>query len=587
MGLPYNKKRYHIKPIALLYGLCCCPLFFWAQAPIRDSVSMAIEKKATAFAAETNFKKAQVFFFKKKWDSVLVYAMQQLSTGKVPELVPYSYYLRAIGFKRKKLLQEAKSTFANIPSSFPFYYSVIINLYEIELELGNFTQARYYFEQVEKMPNSGVYDFKKSAFYHNVGLYYLHQGRFDTAANYLFKSLGLQEAEKDTLGLIASYMDIGNLYYEQFKDGEAIPYFEKAYRLAKQSTSFELKKTAAENMAVVEENRKNLPASLAYRKEYEAWKDSLNDQHKVWALAELEKEFAVQQKQKEVNVLATQNKLKIAERNGFIYTSALLVALLATGIYFYRQKVKQNTIIAAQKKELNELNAAKDRLFSIVSHDLRSSVQAVKSSTAQLLENLNNNNVTELRKLLNENSAIANSTYHLLDNLLHWALLQTQQSYFKQEALRLHYIVEHTAFNYKPLMLGKNLQFHNRVSDALLVLVDEASLKIVLRNVLDNAIKFSQQDGSIAVYDRPGPAGFCQLIIADNGKGMSDAMRQALLQPAQPLNKQNLPQLEGTGLGLQLCQSLIQKNGGTFTIESKEHSGTQIIITLPITDNHG
>lgn len=560
---------------------------FGQLRPVRDSFSTDIERKADAFGKEVFFKKAQVFFFKKNWDSTLFYSMKQLSLGKVPTLASYAHYLRGLSFKHKKLFNEAKSEFGLVPDSFRFHHSVVIHLYEIALEQEDFITARRYFQIIDQLPDNGVYDFKKGAFYHNAGLYYLHQGKFDTSATYLFKSLKMQEAEKDTLGFIASYMDIGNLYYEQFKDNEAIPYFEKAYQLAKQSSSFELKKTTAENMAVVEENRKNFTASLTYRKEFEAWKDSLNDQNKVWALAEQEKEFAVQQKQQEVDVLEARNKLKIAERNGFIFASVLLVALLITGIYFYRQKVKHNRIIAAQKKELDELNAAKDRLFSVVSHDLRSSVNALKTSNAKLAESIANNNTAELVKLLGHNSAIANSTYHLLDNLLHWALLQTQQSFFHQESLRLYRVVEHTAFNYKPLMLEKNIQFENKVADTDTVFADQESLKIVLRNLLDNAIKFSRTDGHISVYTRPSTDGFCQLVVEDNGQGMPEATSQALVKATVLQAKSSDGALVGTGLGLQLCKSLVQKNGGTFNIESEEGKGTKIIIALPKNQHHG
>src|SRR5690606_8510603 len=102
-----------------------------------------------------------------------------------------------------------------------------------------------------------------------------------------------------------------------------------------------------------------------------AWQDSLNDQNKVWAIADLEKKFAVKQKQKEVDVLAAENKAKIAERNGFLISSVLLFIMFGAGVYFYRQKIRNNKIILAQKNQLDELNATKDKLFSIVSHDLR------------------------------------------------------------------------------------------------------------------------------------------------------------------------------------------------------------------------
>ena len=340
-------------------------------------------------------------------------------------------------------------------------------------------------------------------------------------------------------------------------------------------------------MAVVEENRKNFPLALTYRKEYEAWKDSLNDQNKVWAIADLEKKFAVQQKQKEVDVLAVENKVKRAERNGFLISSVLLFMLLGTGFYFYRQKVRSSKIILTQKNELDALNATKDKLFSIVSHDLRSSVNALKTSNSKLMENLERKNYTELDVLLHKNSSIASGAYNLLDNLLNWALLQTQQSYFYQESLHLASIVQHAEYNYKSLMLNKNIEFKSNVSALDYVFADLDSLKIIIRNFLDNAIKFTPENGTISIYTRPSSEEFCYLVIEDTGLGMNETTRKELLKETILLSKKQNDDIIGTGLGMQLCKSLIRKNEGKLDIESKENVGTRIIIALPKFKDYG
>jgi signal transduction histidine kinase len=425
----------------------------------------------------------------------------------------------------------------------------------------------------------GHYDFSISAIYHNLGLCLFHLEEYQKAEAYLYKAYRLQEKEQDTLKLISSSMDIANLYYEQYKDAQAIPYFTRAYQLSKKTKDFELKQNAALNMAIMEENRKNLIASLAYRKEYESWKDSLTNQNKIWALAELEKKFAVRQKQKEVDVLEAENKIKIAERNGLIISSLALFSLLLMGLYFFRQKIKSNAIILRQKSELDELNQAKDKLFSIVSHDLRSSVYALKNSNSRLLENLESKNFSELDKLLEHNHAIAGSTYNMLDNLLHWALLQTKQSYFRQETVKLFFIVEQVAFNYKAIMFEKGIDFEMEVQKDTTIYADPESLKIILRNLLDNAIKYCGSGDKIAVTASDTVTNTCRISIKDTGKGMSEEKRLELLEATVPLSR-NQGDNTGTGLGFQLCRSLTLKNGGNLDIISRENDGTEIILTF-------
>lgn len=572
----------------VVFILIFFPFALFSQSKINSKLlSSEIKKKEREFNKEINFKKAQLFFLEENWDSTLVYSMKQLNRIEVKELNDYCHYFRAISFTEKKLLDEAKREFHMISSNFLFYYKVKFSLGEIALQQNEFKNALKYFEQIQNLSISDAYDFDKSSVLHNIGLCYLYINELDKAEEYLFKSASLQERQKDTLLLIGSYIDIANLYYTQYKDIQAIPYFEKAYKLSKKVKSFDLKKTAAKNMAAVEENRKNFQLALVYRKEYETWKDSLNDQNKVWAIADLEKKFAVKQKQKEVDVLAAENKVKVAERNGFIISSALLLVLFGTGVYFYRQKIRNNKIILAQKNELDELNATKDKLFSIVSHDLRSSVNALKTSNGKLMENLESKNFTELDVLLHNNSTIANGAYNLLDNLLNWALLQTKQAYFYQESLHLATIVQHVEYNYKPLMLNANINFKSDVSKSDYVFADMDSLKIIIRNMLDNAIKFSKENGTISIYSRASSEEFCYLVIEDTGLGMNETTRQELLKETLLLSKKKNDDIIGTGLGMQLCKSLIRKNGGKLEIESEENVGTKMIIILPKFKNHG
>ncbi|OXB07695.1 ATP-binding protein [Flavobacterium pectinovorum] len=575
--------------LLLFFSLLFNSFFIFSQENIHENNLFRNEIKATVirFKEEVNFNKAASSFLEKNWDSTLVYSMRQIALTKNIKLLDYCHYFRGISFKEKKLINESKNEFGKVSIAFQFNYKVKNNLGEIALEQKDFKKALFYFQQIEKLSDKDSYDIINSIVLHNIGLCYLHLKKIDKAEIYLFKSSKLQEIEKDTLLLIGSYIDLANLYYEQYKDNQAIPYFEKAYHLSKKVKSFELKRVATLNMAAVEENRKNFPLALVYRKEYETWKDSLNDQNKVWAVAQVEKKFAVKQKQKEVDVLAAENKAKIAERNGFLISSVLLLILFGTGVYFYRQKIRNNRIILAQKNELDELNATKDKLFSIVSHDLRSSVNALKTSNGKLMENLENKNFTELDVLLHNNSTIANGAYNLLDNLLNWALLQTKQAYFYQESLHLATIVQHVEYNYKPLMLNANLNFKSDVSKTDYVFADMDSLKIIIRNMLDNAIKFSKENGTISIYSRPSSEEFCYLVIEDTGLGMNETTRQELLKETLLLSKKKNDDIIGTGLGMQLCKSLIRKNGGKLEIESEENVGTKMIIILPKFKNHG
>jgi signal transduction histidine kinase len=552
-----------------------------------DVFIKTLEKKAKEFSNEYSFGKAQSFFIKKNWDSTLVNSMKYLHSSKNKELADYCHYFRGSSFREKKLFKEAIKELNLVSKNFKFYNLINKDLGENHLELKEYKKAIHYFKEVEKIPISNLHGHKSSIIYQNLGICYLLLNQFSKAEAYLFKSLKIQEIENDTISIFGIYNDIANLFYVQYKDAQAIPYFEKAYTLSKTIKDFDKKRQASKNMSVVEENRGNYKQALVYRKESEQWKDSLNNQNKVWALADYEKKYAVAQKQKQISVLKVENKLKDTQRNTMFFSTLGLLLLLVGGVYVYAQKVKNAKIIFTQKEKLDELNATKDQLFSIVSHDLRSSVNALKTSNTKLTTSLETKNYSELDQLLHQNSAIANGAYSLLDNLLHWALLQTKQLYFSKDSVHLYSIVQQIEYNYKPLLLDKSIAFENAVSKNSFIFVDLDSLKIVLRNLLDNAIKFSPENSKISFYTVDTNTNFGQLVIQDSGLGMNQNTINELLEDNELLAKKSNSEIIGTGLGMQLCKQMIKKNGGTLAIESELNKGTKMILSFPKTEQNG
>jgi signal transduction histidine kinase len=117
--------------------------------------------------------------------------------------------------------------------------------------------------------------------------------------------------------------------------------------------------------------------------------------------------------------------------------------------------------------------------------------------------------------------------------------------------------------------------------------VDLDSLKIVLRNLLDNAIKFSKENGRINFYTQKNNPEFCQLVLEDTGLGMDEKTIKEILKDDELLAKKSDTETIGTGLGMQLCKQMVKKNGGTIRIESELHKGTKMILTFPKTEQNG
>lgn len=571
-----------LKLLLILLCLAIPSTSFSREKNINFIIANAFQKKTAQFKNETHFIKMAFFFNKKKWDSTLIYSTKQLANSKIPELANYCHYARGIIFLKKQLYKKSKSELLSINKDFDLMHLKKLALAQASLELLEFKQALIYFKEVEKLPETTKRDILQEL-NNGIGINYIFLKEFENAAYYFKKNIAIDEKERNYNSLNTSYTNLANCYYEENKNDLAFKYFQKAYYLSKKINDYETKSLSSFNMAVIEEDRGNFKKALTYRKESENWKDSLNNQNKIWAVADFEKKFAVAQKQKQIKVLEVENQLKKSQRNGLFYSAVLLLGFLTAGAFLYAQKVKNAKIILLQKNKLDELNATKDQLFSIVSHDLRSSVNALKNSNTKLTTTLETKNYNELNSLLQSNSAIANGAYSLLDNLLHWAMLQTKQLYFHKESVHLHSIVQQIEYNYKPLLLDKSITFENTVSKNSFIFVDLDSLKIVLRNLLDNAIKFSNENGRISFYTVATETSFCQLVIEDTGLGMSQNTINELLKDGELLAKKNNSEIIGTGLGLQLCRQMIKKNGGQLAIESELNKGTKMILSFPKT----
>jgi signal transduction histidine kinase len=576
---------YKIKSLVILIFALAPLLIFSQEKSVEKIINDEMIKKGDEFKHEFNFIKSQFFFNKKNWDSTLVYSMKQLSlsSSKNKELADYCHYFRGYSFLSKGLYNEAKKELLLVSNTFAFNYLKYISLANASLELKEFEKAIHYYKEADKLyqTTNQIYDISKV--YEGLGKSYIFINKFNIAEKYLFKSLTIKNKEKDKVGLFHINNNIANLYYQQYKDKLAIIFFKKAYLISQKTSDLSAKTLASENMAIVEENSGNYKKALIYRKESEQWKDSLNDQNKVWAVADFEKKYAVAQKQKKIKVLEIENKLKATQRNSLFYSLIGLLLLLVIGVYFYAQKMKNEKTILLQKNKLDELNTTKDQLFSIVSHDLRSSVNALKTSNTKLMRSLENKNYNALDQLLHNNSSIANGAYNLLDNLLHWALLQTKQLYFHKESIHLYSIVQQIEYNYKPLFNDKKIIFENTVFKSDFIYADLDSLKIILRNFLDNAIKFTSKNGKITIYTKETNNEFCQLIIEDTGIGMNQNTISELLKDTELLSKKSNDEIIGTGLGMQLCKQMIKKNNGILAIESEINKGTKMLLLLPKT----
>jgi ligand-binding sensor domain-containing protein/signal transduction histidine kinase len=248
---------------------------------------------------------------------------------------------------------------------------------------------------------------------------------------------------------------------------------------------------------------------------------------------------------------------------------------------------EQAEILQAQKKELeeanlhlNELNSTKDKFFSIIAHDLKNPFNTVLGFS-ELLK-IKYNTLSEAKKIKYTEIIYDSSKniYSLLENLLQWARTQTNKIEFEPTNFKLKDLVEQNIILLKENLTNKKITLRQKITNSCNVYADRNMINAVLRNLLTNAIKFTNIEGDIVISSTEKD-GYIEVSIKDTGIGMSKGEISQLFRVDANFSRSGTDGETGTGLGLILCKEFIVKNGGNIWVESTPGKGSRFLFTLP------
>lgn len=243
------------------------------------------------------------------------------------------------------------------------------------------------------------------------------------------------------------------------------------------------------------------------------------------------------------------------------------------------EKKKANDELVASEAKLKEANATKDKLFSIIAHDLRGPI----GSFEPVLEMLTNEEglTEEERSILMEGLLKASkTTFSLLENLLNWARSQSNGIELKPGLFNLADLVHRNVELLSSTATKKNIHLEVKLTDLLPVWADEDSINLVVRNLLSNAIKFTRSEGRV-ILSAVDKGQQVEVTVEDTGVGMSAEVMEKLFKPNSFYTSYGTNAEKGSGLGLLLCKDFVEKNGGEIRIESVLGEGSRFIFTLP------
>jgi PAS domain S-box-containing protein len=234
-----------------------------------------------------------------------------------------------------------------------------------------------------------------------------------------------------------------------------------------------------------------------------------------------------------------------------------------------------------QNVQLQELNASKDKFFSIISHDLKNQFGTLLGFGELVIENYEGYTAEKIKSLVGKMFGSAQKLYALLENLLTWSRIQRGVMKCQPAAIDMYPIAFENVELFTSQAERKQVHLKNTVTKGAVIYADYSMIDTVVRNLLSNALKFTSAGGSITVSAVDHDERYRSISIADTGVGIPEKVLPKLLRIDAHHTTAGTAGEKGTGLGLILCKDLVEKNGGSMWIESEVGKGTTFTFTLP------
>jgi two-component system, sensor histidine kinase and response regulator len=453
-------------------------------------------------------------------------------------------------------------------------------------EVKNYPLTVRYFDEALDVAKQAQDSIWIGVIYSNIGTVQYEQAEYSQALTYFLNGLRMNLAYGgEPENITSMQIAIGNTYLKMNNMVMAEKYFQDALRLAnKQNISATLAQ-AYLGMGYVNAKGKNFEKAYAFQDLYKKVNDSINIKAKNVAILEKQHDFEIERKDLEIQLLATEADTHYFQRLGLVSGTVFLLFLTFFFIRNYRKEYKSNRLlqeknqeiqqqkeeIESQAEQLANLNLTKDKLFSIVSHDLRSPLHSLRSAL-DLLE-IQKLSPSDFQRISLDLRKSVDTVHGTLENLLQWAYSQMKGISIQKQMIDLKEISDEIVLLYHTISKEKEVQLSNLVVDKSLVYADKNQIRLVIRNLVSNALKFTQIGGKItlASENRGGKVIFS---VADTGVGMSEAEVEKLFKTETHFTKRGTANEKGTGLGLMLCKEFVENQGGEIWVKSKQGIGS-------------
>jgi signal transduction histidine kinase/Tfp pilus assembly protein PilF len=408
------------------------------------------------------------------------------------------------------------------------------------------------------------------------------------------RALPIKEQLNDPDGLIRSYLGLGSVAFKLKRYSTAERMAEMGLEIALEIRAMEYIARSYQLKKEIAVNRGDYRSAYQYEMQHHLYGDSLMDEATAKAALEMElrmRSKVLQQENENLKIQSNLDQLLVKRRTTIYYfilalASILLLALILVIYYMRRHKKsslkleEKNLVITKQNLKLDQVNKTKDKMMSIIAHDLRGTI-GNQLTAVEVLNRIEGDKQVKIDRgsLLGNLKNSAAYSLELLENLLHWSRLEEGASKYHPEEVKLNMLVSNCLSLYSENAKNKDLTVEKDIRETVVCYMDKIMMETVFRNLISNAIKFSKPGGTIHIgLDRKD--GMIQFRVKDQGVGMSQEDAEKILQNGG-ISRRGTANEKGAGMGLTLVQEFTKIHNGELFITCEPDKGCTFEVAIP------
>ena len=478
-------------------------------------------------------------------------------------------------------------------------YGALSNIGMIYYKRELYDSALIYYQEVMNQLDpdslsSSTQHYILSGAYNNAALAYSELGERQLALDYYRKGLALAIGADDQETVGSVYVNLGSLFGEMKIQDSALFYLHRALRIAQQREFPLLELEVYEELAKLHAKPGSYASAYNWMVRYDTLYKALFNEEQSKEIIQLRSRYEQEISEKEILQLQSESQVQRMLNKLFIIFIVVIVALAIIIAVNLRSKKLTNQMLAERnlqisnaiqklsesENELQKLNKSKDRIFSVVAHDLRNPVAAVTGFSELLYDNFEEFPVDTQKEYLLQILQGTQRIQNLLENLLIWARSQMKAVKYEPETLKVKGLLAECVREMKANLDHKKVDCLLKIEPSCVVFADKAMMYTVFRNLIANAIKFSFPGCKIRITSETMENG-CKIMVSDDGIGIQPEIQEKLFTANEVVSTPGTTGESGSGLGLVICKEFLERNQGKIAVESEPGNGSTFIVTLP------